>query len=83
MPLRGGTDLLVAIDERLAAPSTLVDLRTIPGSADIVMHRDGSVTIGAAARIADLAKDHRIAAQFPALAQACDVVGTPVRRQFQ
>jgi xanthine dehydrogenase YagS FAD-binding subunit len=82
MPLGGGTDLLVAIDERLAAPSTLVDLRTIPGSSDIVMHRDGSVTIGAAARIADLAKDHRISAQFPALAQACDVVGTPALRNM-
>jgi xanthine dehydrogenase YagS FAD-binding subunit len=82
MPLGGGTDLLVAIDERLAAPSTLVDLRTIPGSADIVMHRDGSVTIGAAARIADLAKDHRISAQFPTLAQACDVVGTPALRHM-
>jgi xanthine dehydrogenase YagS FAD-binding subunit len=82
VPLGGGTDLLVAIDERLAAPSTLVDLRTIPGSADIVMHRDGSVTIGAAARIADLAKDHRISTQFPALAQACDVVGTPALRHM-
>jgi xanthine dehydrogenase YagS FAD-binding subunit len=82
MPLGGGTDLLVAIDERLAAPSTLVDLRTIPGSADIVMLRDGSVTIGAAARIADLAKHHRILAQFPALAQACDTVGTPALRHM-
>ena len=82
MPLGGGTDLLVAIDERLAAPSTLVDLRTIPGSADIVTHRDGSVTIGAAARIADLAKHHRTSAQFPALAQACDAVGTPALRHM-
>jgi len=47
-----------------------------------VMHRDGSVTIGAAARIADLAKDHRISAQFPALSQACDVVGTPALRNM-
>lgn len=82
MPLGGGTDLLVAIDERLAAPSTLVDLRTIPGSADIASHRDGSVTIGAAARIADLAKDHLIMARFPALALACDVVGTPALRHM-
>jgi xanthine dehydrogenase YagS FAD-binding subunit len=74
--------LLVAIDERLAAPSTLVDLRTIPGSADIASHRDGSVTIGAAARIADLAKDHLIMARFPALALACDVVGTPALRHM-
>src|SRR5690349_3593869 len=82
VPLGGGTDLLVAIEEKLAAPKTLVDLRTIPGSADVVMHRDGSVTIGAAARIADLAKDQRVASQFPALAQACAVVGTPALRHM-
>jgi len=82
MPLGGGTDLLVAIEERIAAPSVLVDLRTIPGSADIVMHRDGAITIGAAARIADIAKDQRVASQLPALAQACDVVATPALRHM-
>jgi xanthine dehydrogenase YagS FAD-binding subunit len=82
VPLGGGTDLLVAIDERLASPTTLVDLRTIPGSADIMLHRDGSVTIGAAARIADIANDQRVAASFPALAQACGVVGTPALRHM-
>ena len=35
VPLGGGTDLLVAIEEKLTAPKTLVDLRTIPGSADV------------------------------------------------
>jgi xanthine dehydrogenase YagS FAD-binding subunit len=82
VPLGGGTDLLVAIEERLAAPATLVDLRTIPGSADIVMHRDGAITIGAAARIADIANDPRVAAHLPALAQACDVVATPAIRHM-
>ena len=82
MPLGGGTDLLVAIEERIATPSALVDLRTIPGSSDIVMHRDGALTIGAAARIADIAKDQRIAAQLPALARACDVVATPALRHM-
>ena len=82
MPLGGGTDLLVAIEERLVSPGKVVDLRTIPGSADVVMHRDGSVTIGAAARIADLAKDQRVTAQFLALAQACDVVATPALRHM-
>jgi len=82
VPLGGGTDLLVAIEERIAAPSTVVDLRTIPGSADIAMHRDGAFTIGAAARIADLASDQRIVAQFPTLAQACELVGTPALRHM-
>jgi xanthine dehydrogenase YagS FAD-binding subunit len=82
MPLGGGTDLLVAIEEHLASPRTLVDLRTIPGSADVVQHPDGGMTIGAAARIADLAMNRRVVASFPALAQACGVVGTPALRNM-
>ena len=35
-PLGGGTDLLVAIDEGITAPTELVDLRGIAGAADIV-----------------------------------------------
>jgi xanthine dehydrogenase YagS FAD-binding subunit len=82
MPLGGGTDLLVAIEERLASPRTLVDLRTIPGSGDVVLQQDASVTIGAAARIADLARDRQIASSFPALARACNAVGTPALRHM-
>ncbi len=82
VPLGGGTDLLVAIEERLIAPSTLVDLRTIPGSSDVVLQRDGSVTIGAAARISDLAVDRLVVSSFPALAKACGSVGTPALRHM-
>jgi xanthine dehydrogenase YagS FAD-binding subunit len=81
-PLGGGTDLLVAIEEGLVRPSVLVDLRTVAGGADITMQRDGGVTIGAAARVADLAKHDSIRAQFPALAMACDVVATPALRHM-
>lgn len=82
VPLGGGTDLLVAIEERIVSPSTLVDLRTIPVSADVAMAADGSGSIGAAARISDLAAGAQIRERFPALAQACDVVATPALRHM-
>ena len=82
VPLGGGTDLLVAIEERIVTPSALVDLRTIPGGPDITIAADGGARIGAAARIGDLAKDARIRDRFRALAEACDVVATPALRHM-
>lgn len=81
-PLGGGTDLLVTIKERIAHPSELVDLRWIPGARDITVRDDGSVRIGAAARIADIAAHPAIVANFAALAQAAASVGTPALRNM-
>src|SRR5262245_8772448 len=76
MSLGGGTDLLVAIAEEIARPDLLVDLRRIPGSEGIA-ERYGSIRIGASTRIAAIAADAIVRDRFPALSQACDVVGTP------
>ena len=81
-PLGGGTDLLVTIRERIAAPSELVDLRRIPGARDITVRADGSVRIGATARLAEIAAHPVIAEQFAALAQAATSVGTPQLRNM-
>lgn len=81
-PLGGGTDLLVCIEERIAAPATLVDLRGIPGGAAITELADGKWRIGAAARIDEIATHPAIRERFPALAQACDVVGSPALRNM-
>lgn len=82
MPLGGGTDLLVAIAEEIARPDLLVDLRSIPESGDIRETDGGGVRIGASARVAHIAAHPLIRAQFPALAQACEVVGTPALRHM-
>jgi xanthine dehydrogenase YagS FAD-binding subunit len=82
MPLGGGTDLLVAIAEEISLPDVLVDLRTIPGSGDVHLLDDGSVRIGASTRVADLAGNALLRERFPALAQSCDVVGTPALRHM-
>jgi xanthine dehydrogenase YagS FAD-binding subunit len=82
IPLGGGTDLLVTIAEELAQPDVVVDLRTIAGGDRIAATDDGGVRIGAAARIADIARHALIREQFPALAQACDFVATPALRNM-
>lgn len=82
MSLGGGTDLLVTIAEGLEQPDFLVDLRTIPDAEGIRVLDDGSVRIGSATRLADIARDATIRAQFTALAEACAAVGTPALRNM-
>jgi xanthine dehydrogenase YagS FAD-binding subunit len=81
MSMGGGTDLLVTIAEEISRPDVLIDLRTIPGSAAIA-EVAGGVRIGASARVHDIARDPIIRAKYPALAEACDVVGTPALRHM-
>jgi xanthine dehydrogenase YagS FAD-binding subunit len=80
--LGGGTDLLATMKEGLAAPEHLVDLRHVRGARDIVVRTDGSVRIGGAARIADLAAHDVIRKNFASLAEAARVVGTPALRNM-
>ncbi len=82
VPLGGGTDLLVAIAEEISRPDLLVDLRDIAGSDEIRRLSNGGLHVGASARIADIAASSLIREHFPALAQACDVVGTPALRHM-
>ena len=82
VPLGGGTDLLVCIEERIAAPTAVVDLRGIPGADEIAVADTGDVRIGAAARLHDIATRPLIAERFPALAQACEAVGSQALRNM-
>jgi xanthine dehydrogenase YagS FAD-binding subunit len=82
MSLGGGTDLLVAIAEEISRPDVLVDLRTIPHSADVDALDDASVRIGASTRVAEVAGNALIRERFPALSQACDIVATPALRNM-
>jgi len=82
MSLGGGTDLLVAIAEEISLPDVLVDLRTIPDSAGVRVLDNGGVRIGASTRVAELANNGLIRERFPALVQACEVVGTPALRHM-
>jgi len=81
-PLGGGTDLLVLIEEGLATPNVLVDLRQLAGAREVSVESDGVVRIGAATRLSDLAQDTIIRERFPSLVQACEAVGTPALRNL-
>jgi len=82
LPMGGGTDLLVTIDEGIYAPDVVVDLRGVPASDGVEAREDGSVRIGASARIEDLANHPLIRERYAALAQSCSVVGTPALREM-
>jgi xanthine dehydrogenase YagS FAD-binding subunit len=82
LPMGGGTDLLVLMKEQLAHPREVVDLRGIPGSRSVSPTADGGLRMGAATRIADLARDESVRARFPALASACESVGTTALRHM-
>ena len=80
--LGGGTDLLVLIDEGLARPDLLVDLRRIPGARGISVDPDGTVRIGGATRVGEVASSPIVRERFAVLAEACEAVGTPALRNM-
>lgn len=80
--LAGGTDLLVGMREGIVRPDRLVDLRALPGSDDLTWRADGSLRLGASASIATIAADQQVRDRFPALAMACEAVGSPALRNM-
>lgn len=82
LPLGGGTDLLVLMEEGLASPNTLVDLRSARDAESIAALPDGGLRIGAVTPLSDVASHPEIRKRFAALAQACDAVGSPALRNM-
>jgi xanthine dehydrogenase YagS FAD-binding subunit len=82
LAIGGGTDLLVTIEERLVAPAAVVDVRTLPESLGVAATADGGLRIGAAVRLADVASHALVRERYPALALACEQVGTPAIREM-
>ncbi|MEO8620627.1 MAG: xanthine dehydrogenase family protein subunit M [bacterium] len=80
MPIGGGTDLLVTIEEGLAHPTGVVDVRSLAESLGITAAPDGSLRIGGACRLDDIAAHPEVRNAFPLLALACEHVGTPAIR---
>ncbi len=82
VPMGGGTDLLVEIDEGLRDPKSLVDVRRVGELQGICMGADGSTRIGAAVSLSELERDARIVQSFPALAKSCSVAASSALRNM-
>lgn len=75
LPLAGGMDLLGLMKDYVATPATLVNVKVLPSTIDV--QAQGLTTIGASARLADVAGHGELAKQYPALTEAAASVGTP------
>ena len=66
--LGGGTNIVDLMRERLAQPSALVDVSTLPGTIEVT--RDGGLLIGAAVRNTALAEHPVVRSRYPMLTRA-------------
>lgn len=75
--LAGGTDLYLALEHALPDVHTVIDLKRIPGLAQIEQQADGGWRIGALTPMADIEAHAELVVALPALAAAVAVVGGP------
>jgi xanthine dehydrogenase YagS FAD-binding subunit len=73
----GGIDLIDHLKEYLEAPPRIVDLKGVPGLADIKVESDGTLRIGPLVKLADVANDERIKKTHAALATAAGEAASP------
>ncbi len=74
--LAGGTDVLVQLRADIVTPDTLIDIKHIDGVRDITREADGAWRIGIAATGAEMSEHAGLAADWPGLVEAMDLVGS-------
>ena len=72
----GGTDVIFNMRLRLFQPENVISIRGLPELQQIEELADGSLKIGAACRLIDLADNPLIHERYPALKQAIDAVAS-------
>jgi 4-hydroxybenzoyl-CoA reductase subunit beta len=82
MILAGGTDLVPNLKHELAAPEVLVSLAHVPELRGIRETDEGGLALGAMTSLDELARDARVLARAPALAQAAGLVAGPQLRRM-
>ena len=70
VPMGGGTDLLTSLEEGFVRATAVVDLRAVADADRIDVLGDGSLRIGGAARIHEIANHPEVRARFRCLAEA-------------
>ena len=73
--LAGGTDLLVQMRGGQVQPACIVDIKALPGIADVVLTEQG-LTLGAAAPAQSITERDDIKAIYPGLVEAIDLIGS-------
>ena len=81
MVMAGGTDLLPNMKHELFTPRVVVSLGRVPELRGITRDPDGTLVVGAMARIAEIASSESVRKQAPALAQAAGLVAGPQLRR--
>lgn len=81
--IAGGTDLVGVLKDDILPqiPKGLVDIKRIP-NADKIQMKDGTLMIGALAKLSDIAENPDIQAHAPILAEAARSVATPLIRNI-
>jgi carbon-monoxide dehydrogenase medium subunit len=74
--LAGGTDLIVQMRSGRAKPGVIVDLKRIPGAIGVRREADGSFVIGAATPAALLGENAALAAAWPGVVEAANLIGS-------
>ena len=74
--LAGGQTLIPTLKQRLASPSDVIDLASVPGLGGIRREGD-AVVIGAMTRHAEVASSSDVRGTIPALASLADGIGDP------
>ena len=75
----GGTDLVPEIKSELAAPTRLINLKTIPELSGIAETERG-LRLGGLATLTELGAHPGIRQRYPALAESCDLAASPQLR---
>ena len=74
--LAGGQTLIPTLKQRLASPSDVIDLASVPGLHG--MSREGdAIVVGAMTRHAEVASSSEVQSAIPALASLADGIGDP------
>lgn len=68
--IAGGTDLLGLIKDRASLPNHLLDINGLPGMDGIESRPDGSLRIGALARMSDVAAHPAVRQRYPVVSES-------------
>ncbi|TWF52225.1 FAD binding domain-containing protein [Neorhizobium alkalisoli] len=79
--LAGGTTLLDLAKCGVAAPETVIDITHLPGLSDIIVSADAA-TIGALARMSEVADHPSIKAAFPAVSESLSLAASAQLRNM-